>query len=562
MIPADRSIPDPDQFATGWATAWNAHDVEAVLSHFAEDAVFTSPVATRVVPGSAGVLRGKAAIRDYWATALRGLPDLHFEVLGSYAGVDTLVINYRNQRGGLVNEVLTFADGLVVHGRGTYLEGAASDVGAMDGPALQLTGQRVTLLPVRGEHVAELRRIRRTPEVESRWGVETYDAPWPFGDPGATVFSVLVDGAVRGLIQYGEEDQPDYRHATIDMFLDPQIHGQGVGRDAVLAMVQHLVEDRGHRRITIDPAADNEAAIRCYAAAGFRPVGVLRGYERDADGQGWHDGLLMELLADDRLSSPGTAPALVQRRVGCDAPLHLSSVGVQGRGGPGSRSGGGVPAVEDEIVGRDVLEGPGVVGADLRPGLRSDLRADPHCPQRPALSWDPRDARHLHRLGVRDGRHQHGTLDRGLDLHQHLGACELRHRFRPGPGLGLGLRPGRRGEGAERHTGQDGQTGADLRRRDRLAEEQRGSTGAHEGLDVDERARDNGRYPRLAEGEEDPGQQRAHDGQRQDADERRDARQGRRPPSLTIAIGSAVTAAAMNCTAVTAIGSRPSSIRT
>jgi RimJ/RimL family protein N-acetyltransferase/ketosteroid isomerase-like protein len=291
--------PDPDEFAAAWVAAWNAHDVEAVLAHFAEDATFASPVAARVVPGSDGVLRGKAAIRDYWTTALRGLPDLRFEVLGTYAGVDTLVINYRNQRGGLVNEVLTFADDLVVNGRGTYLAAAATDVGAMDGPDLELTGEQVTLVPVRGDHVDDLRRIRRTPEVESRWGVETYEPPWPFDDPGATVFSVLVGGVVRGMIQYGEEDEPDYRHATVDLFLDPAVYGQGIGRDAVRTMVRHLFEDRGHRRITIDPAADNEAAIRCYAAVGFRPVGRMRGYERDADGQGWHDGLLMDLLADD-----------------------------------------------------------------------------------------------------------------------------------------------------------------------------------------------------------------------------------------------------------------------
>jgi hypothetical protein len=53
----------------------------------------------------------------------------------------------------------------------------------------------------------------------------------------------------------------------------------------------------GHHRITIDPAAENAAAIRAYEKVGFRPVGVMRRYERDVDGDGWHDGLLMELLA-------------------------------------------------------------------------------------------------------------------------------------------------------------------------------------------------------------------------------------------------------------------------
>jgi hypothetical protein len=95
-----------------------------VLAHFRDDVLFTSPVAARVVPESGGVVRGKAALRDYWTAALAKLPDLKFEVIGVYRGESTLVINYRNHRGELVNEVLTFdADGLVREGHGTYLDG-------------------------------------------------------------------------------------------------------------------------------------------------------------------------------------------------------------------------------------------------------------------------------------------------------------------------------------------------------------------------------------------------------------------------------------------------------
>jgi hypothetical protein len=115
--------PDPATYADQWVRAWNAHDIEAVLDHFSDEVVFTSPVAARVVPESGGVVRGKGALRDYWMTALKGLPDLHFEILGVYRGESTLVINYRNHRGDLVNEVLTFdGDGMVREGHGTYLE--------------------------------------------------------------------------------------------------------------------------------------------------------------------------------------------------------------------------------------------------------------------------------------------------------------------------------------------------------------------------------------------------------------------------------------------------------
>ncbi len=83
------------------------------------------------------------------------------------------------------------------------------------------------------------------------------------------------------------------------MFVDPALHGRGIGSAALRSVVRQLIEERGHHRVTIDPAVANAAAIRAYEKAGFRTVGVMRGYERDAGGEGWHDNLLMELLASD-----------------------------------------------------------------------------------------------------------------------------------------------------------------------------------------------------------------------------------------------------------------------
>ena len=100
-----------------------------MLSHFSDDVVFTSPVAAQLVAGSRGFIRGKAALREYWREGLRLIPDLHFEVLGVYLGVGTVVINYKNQKGGLVNEVLIF-DHLVKEGHGTYLGGGNDPAGA------------------------------------------------------------------------------------------------------------------------------------------------------------------------------------------------------------------------------------------------------------------------------------------------------------------------------------------------------------------------------------------------------------------------------------------------
>jgi hypothetical protein len=107
-------------FAGQWVRDWNSHDVEAVLRHFADDVVFTSPLATRLFPDSGGVVRGKARLREYWGAGLRVHPDLHFDLLGVFAGADTLVIRYRNEEGLERCEVLTFSGGLVEAGHGTY----------------------------------------------------------------------------------------------------------------------------------------------------------------------------------------------------------------------------------------------------------------------------------------------------------------------------------------------------------------------------------------------------------------------------------------------------------
>jgi ketosteroid isomerase-like protein len=116
-----RSTPDPVAFARRWAAEWNARDLEAILAHYAPDVVFRSPVAARVLPGSAGTVRGLDALRHYWSTALTASPGLRFEVLDVYAGIDTLVIRFRNEKGELRAEVLTFRDGLIVEGRGLFL---------------------------------------------------------------------------------------------------------------------------------------------------------------------------------------------------------------------------------------------------------------------------------------------------------------------------------------------------------------------------------------------------------------------------------------------------------
>ncbi|MFC7220885.1 GNAT family N-acetyltransferase [Streptomyces polyrhachis] len=164
-----------------------------------------------------------------------------------------------------------------------------------------LRGSLVTLRPSTVGDIPALAAIRATPEVYARWrGGEDLAAAVAedLDDPGARTFTIEYGGRVVGAIQWGAQEDPDYRHANIDIYLDPAAHGRGLGTDAVRALARHLIDDHGYHRLVIDPAADNAAAIRCYRKVGFRPVGIMRRYERGPDGS-WHDGLLMDLLAQE-----------------------------------------------------------------------------------------------------------------------------------------------------------------------------------------------------------------------------------------------------------------------
>jgi aminoglycoside 6'-N-acetyltransferase len=159
-----------------------------------------------------------------------------------------------------------------------------------------MTASHFVLRALVATDAPELRRIRATPEVSRWWGPPEDDFSFSDEDD-VTRLTIEVDGAVAGMVQFHEELEPKYRHASIDLFLDPALHGRGIGTEVVRRVVRQLIDERGHHRITIDPATTNTAAIRAYEKVGFRPVGVMRRYERDVDGRGWHDGLLMELLA-------------------------------------------------------------------------------------------------------------------------------------------------------------------------------------------------------------------------------------------------------------------------
>jgi aminoglycoside 6'-N-acetyltransferase len=167
-------------------------------------------------------------------------------------------------------------------------------------PIAVLHGTQVRLDLITEEDVEPLTRILAQPEVWRWWG--RYDEERVRREllhaSAMVVYTIRVGDEVVGSIQYSEEPAPDYRHAGIDVFVSADHHGRGIGSDAVRTIARHLVHDRGHHRLVIDPQVTNEAAVRCYERVGFRKVGLMRAYERGQDGD-WHDCLMLEVLKDE-----------------------------------------------------------------------------------------------------------------------------------------------------------------------------------------------------------------------------------------------------------------------
>lgn len=179
------------------------------------------------------------------------------------------------------------------------------------GPGLRLEGPRVVLRQPLESDAETLVAILTEPAV-ARW--------WPPFDRARVLvdligarddeqgFVIEHRGRVIGYIQCAEEPDPEFRHASIDLFLTATSHGHGFGPAAIRLLAAELVDRRGHHRITIDPVADNTQAITAYAKVGFRPVGVLRQYQRMTEGT-WADALLMDLLAGELVrDSPDEHP--------------------------------------------------------------------------------------------------------------------------------------------------------------------------------------------------------------------------------------------------------------
>ncbi len=104
-----------EHFAAEWIEAWNSHDLDRILAHYSDDFEFASPFIIQVVGEPSGMLKGKANVGAYWSKGLQILPDLKFELIAVFAGINSIVLHYKNERGKYNAETFEFGLDKLVH---------------------------------------------------------------------------------------------------------------------------------------------------------------------------------------------------------------------------------------------------------------------------------------------------------------------------------------------------------------------------------------------------------------------------------------------------------------
>jgi hypothetical protein len=95
MLPREKAL----RIAADWIDSWNRHDLDSILSHYSEDVVLTSPIVIKLLGDESGTVKGKEALREYFQQGLAAFPELRFEMLGVFTGVNSIVLHYKRHNG-------------------------------------------------------------------------------------------------------------------------------------------------------------------------------------------------------------------------------------------------------------------------------------------------------------------------------------------------------------------------------------------------------------------------------------------------------------------------------
>lgn len=97
------------EFAREWVEAWNSHALDRILSHYEDDVSLVSPRARALLASDDGIVRGKTALREYFAAGLKKVPDLKFTLERVYSGVFSAIIEFRARDGRHGAEFMEFS---------------------------------------------------------------------------------------------------------------------------------------------------------------------------------------------------------------------------------------------------------------------------------------------------------------------------------------------------------------------------------------------------------------------------------------------------------------------
>jgi hypothetical protein len=90
---------DAWKLAEHWIAAWNAHDLDLIMTHYEDEVELTSPVAAQLLGTLEGKVIGKANLKAYFRRGLEAYPELHFLLDDVFVGLSSVVLLYTNQKG-------------------------------------------------------------------------------------------------------------------------------------------------------------------------------------------------------------------------------------------------------------------------------------------------------------------------------------------------------------------------------------------------------------------------------------------------------------------------------
>jgi ketosteroid isomerase-like protein len=97
---------EASNLASHWVAAWNAHDLDAIMSHYEDAIELTSPVAAQLLGAPGGTVVGKANLRAYFQRGLDAYPELQFHLEDVLGGLNSVVLYYTNQKGTRTGEFM------------------------------------------------------------------------------------------------------------------------------------------------------------------------------------------------------------------------------------------------------------------------------------------------------------------------------------------------------------------------------------------------------------------------------------------------------------------------